>query len=451
MKQTALLLALSANLLLGACGGESKLPVATGKGQITAINAIYGSPALNFLIEERPLGIVAYKGTLAAASYDDLEYTFNFEILVAGDLQLTRIASQNIDVLVDQHYTLLASGTLAAPTLTVWETPVRSFGAADTVFQTRFAHTSDSMGNIDVYFALDGVAPVQGEQVATLAFGEISAPLDFESAEYVVTLTSAGDDTDILYQSSASFVLQRTNMIVSPFDGDENDTAPIVVRALNIAGGAATFLDPSYPSTLEFLHGAWDLGSSDVYDDEALTSEILSDHTFRQLTPAMDIAAGDYDFFYTPFGDTMTVSLQTALSVPNGQHFRVVATGTGGTYSTINLGLNRRSLNTAVKLNFLSTSSNYDFLDLYVVEADATIEGTLAFRTGIISRQPNAPYQMVAGSFDLYLTRFIEREIIAGPFRLDVALGDVVDLVVYDTDDTAFLEFELLPVPGMTP
>ncbi len=451
MKRTALLLALSANFLLGACGGESSLPVATGKASITAINAIHGSPVLSFLIEERTLGVVPYKGTLPAATYDDLEYIFNFELFIAGDNDVTRIASQSIDFIADQHYTLLASGSLAAPTLTVWETAVRSFGSADTVFQSRFAHTSDSLGSIDVYFALEGVAPVQGEQVATLAFGEISAPFDYESAEYVVILTTAGDATDILYQSSASFVLARTNMIVSPFDGDANDTSPIVVRALNIAGGAATFSDPSYPSTLEFLHGAWDLGSSDVYDDEALTSQVLSNHTFRQLTPATDIASGDYEFFYTPFGETTTVSLQTAFTASTGLHFRVIATGTGGTYSTLNVGLNRRSINTAVKLNFLSTSSNYDFLDLYVVEADATIEGTLPFKTGIISRQASAPYQMVPGSYDLYLTRFIERETIAGPFRLDVALGDVVDMVVYDTDDTAVLEFEILSGPGVAP
>jgi len=453
MKQTALLLALSASLLLGACGGDSSLPVATGKASITAVNAIYGSPALNFLIEERSLAAVPYKGTMPAASYDDLDYAFSFEVLIAGDTEVTRIASQNIDFIAGQHYTLLASGTLAAPTLTLWEIAERTFVDTETVFQARFAHTSDSMGAIDVYFGLDGVAPVLGEQVATLAFGEISAPLDFETDEYAVTITTAGDDTDILYQSSASRILERTDLIIAPFDGDENDTSPIVVRALNTGGGAATFLDPNFPSTIEFLHGSYDLGSSDVYDDEALTSQLLSDHTFRQLTPATDIADGEYEFFYTPSDDTSVVSLQSTFIATNGAHFRIIATGTGGTYSTINMGLNRRSLSTAAKLNFLSTSSNFDFLSLYIVTADGTIENTLPFQAGIVSGQANAPYQMLPGSFDVYLTQFGDTEIIAGPFRIDVALGDVLDMVVYDKldGDTGFVDIEVLPVPGMAP
>ena len=31
------------------------------------------------------------------------------------------------------------------------------------------------------------------------------------------------------------------------------------------------------------------------------------------------------------------------------------------------------------------------------------------------------------------------------------ALGDVVDIIVYDTVDPVVLEFELLPVPGSVP
>jgi hypothetical protein len=447
MKQFGLLLALFAGLMLGACGGESKLPTPSGKASVTAINAIYGSPAINFLIEERSLGSVTYKGTTAAANYDDLDYTFNFDVAYAGDSEFTRIASQYIDFVADQQYTLLASGPLSSPTITVWETARRDFTDTDTVFQVRFAHTSYTYSDIDVYFALDGVAPVLGEQVASLTFGEITAPMDFEGAEYVVTITTAGDPADILYQSSPSTILARTDLIISPFDGDANDTAPIVVRGLNSLGGGATFGNPLYPPTVEFLHASWDMGISDVYDDEALTSQILDDHDFKQLTPETPIDVGDYQFYYTPAGDTATVTLDTAFAPANGIHFRVIAHGSGGEYATTNIGLNRRSIETAVKLNLFSASSNFDFVDLYVVNADETIDGFAPFRTGIISRQPNATSDMQAGSFDFYLTRFIEKDIIAGPLRVDVELGDVLDLVIFDTDNTDTLEMVLLPNP----
>ena len=447
MKQFGLMLVLFAALILGACGGESKLPTPSGKASVTAVNAIYGSPAINFLIEERSLGSVTYKGTTAVANYDDLDYTFNFDVAYAGDTEFTRIASQYIDFVADQQYTLLASGPLSSPTITVWETAKRDFTDTDTVFQARFAHTSYTYNDLDVYFALDGVAPVLGEQVATLTFGQITAPVDFEGGEYVVTITTAGDAADILYQSAPSNILARTDLIVSPFDGDANDTAPVVVRGLNSQGGGATFENPLYPPTVEFLHAAWDLGISDVYDDEALTSQILDDHAFKQLTPETPIETGDYQFYYTPAGDTAAVTLETAFAPANAIRFRVIAHGSGGEYATTNIGLNRRSIETAVKLNVFSASSNFDFLDLYVVNADETIDGVLPFRSGIISRQPNASTDLQAGSFDLYLTQFFERDVIAGPLRVDVELGDVLDLAIFDTDTTDTLEMVLLPVP----
>ena len=449
MKRTVLLLVLATGLLLGACGSESKLPVATGKASITAINAIHGSPSMNFLIEELLIGTVAYKGTTSTASYDDLDYTFNFDVFFAGDTALTRIASQHIDFIADQHYTILASGTVTAPTLTVWEIPQRIFVDTDTVFQARFSHTSNSLSAIaiDVYFALDGVAPVLGEEAATLNFGEISGTLDFEAGDYVVTITSSGDPADILFTSSPAAILARTDMIVTPFDGDANNTSPLVVRGLSVLGGTMPFHDPLASSTVQFLHTAREMGTTDVYDDAALSSQILANHAYRDLTADAPIAVGSYEYFYTPAGDTTVVSLDTTFTVAEGFHYRVTAVGTGGVYSTTNTILDRRSIDTAARLFYFPSSNNFDFTDLYVVEAGTTIDGQTPFRTGATSKIPLPSLEMAPGSYDVYITEFRETLILAGPFPLAVALGDVVDMVVFDTDDPAVLEIIVFPNP----
>ena len=85
-------------LLTAACGGDPSLPEATGKGSIRAINAIPTSPDVSFLIEERRISSVVYQGATSRVSYDDLNYTFNFEVLYAGETSLRRIASRNIDI-----------------------------------------------------------------------------------------------------------------------------------------------------------------------------------------------------------------------------------------------------------------------------------------------------------------------------------------------------------------
>lgn len=450
MKRTGLLLALTSSLLLGACSDGSQLPVATGEASITAINAIPGSPEMNFLIEERTIGQVRYQDSTVRASYDDLDYTFSFEVFFAGDLVLTRIASQHIDFVADQHYTILASGTITAPVLTVWDVPQRTFADTDTVFQARFSHASNSLSatTIDVYFALDGVAPVLGEEVATLNIGELSDALDFEADDYVVTITTSGDPTDVLFTSRPTTLLPRTILVVTPFDGDANNTSPLVVRGMGVLGGAVPFHDSLASSTVQFLHTAKEMSTSDVYDDAALSSQILANHAYRDLTADAPIAVGSNEYFYTPTGDTTVVSLDTSITVAQGFHYRVTAIGAGGVYSTVNTILDRRSIDTAAKLLYFQSSNNFEITDLYIVDSGTTIEGIFPFRAGTVSNLPNPSSELVPGSYDAYITEFLDPAVIlAGPFPLDVAIGDVVDMVVYDTDDPAVLDIVVYPVP----
>ena len=79
MRRLVLVLALFA---LQACTGETSLPSPSGKGTIRMINAVDGSPNIEFLIEERRLEFVAYKSSSSAERFDDFEYNFNFQVLV---------------------------------------------------------------------------------------------------------------------------------------------------------------------------------------------------------------------------------------------------------------------------------------------------------------------------------------------------------------------------------
>ena len=53
------------------------------------------------------------------------------------------------------------------------------------------------------------------------------------------------------------------------------------------------------------------------------------------------------------------------------------------------------------------------------------------------------------GSFDIYITvvptTLDEKQILAGPIRIDVEFGDVLGGMVFDTIDPAVLQFDFLP------
>ena len=439
MKRILVLLSCTAALLLGACGKDSPLPQATGKASIRAVNAIQTSQEINFLIEERIIDSVTYAAASAPARYDDLDYTFNFEVFYVGDTAFRRVASQFIDFEANKDYTLLVSGTLASPTVTLWVGDERTFDEADTAFEARFAHATESRGALDYYFADPAISPALGNQVATLSFGEISQPADFEAGDFVLTITTAGNPGDVVYVSDTSAIAAQGAFIFLPFDGTTNTTAPVVLSAINTAGNSISLPDPRFPPTIQFINGSMDLGTSDIYDDEMLTSQLVANHTYLDVSDELEIAAAANTFYYTPSGPPTTVTLEETLTAFNGSRYRIVAAGVADAFSGIQLLPDRRPVETRAKLLLLQVSNNFDFVDVYAVEAGTSIDEANPVSFGLPTGQLFAA-ALAAGSYDIYITSFSEKVALAGPYRIDVVLGDVVDLIIVDTVDPAVLD-----------
>ncbi len=450
MKRILVLLSCAAALLLGACGKDSTLPTATGKASIRAINAVKTSRDISFLIEERNIGSATYAAATATAQYDDLDYTFNIEVFYAGETTFRRIASQFIDFVADKDYTLLVSGSLANPTLTLWVGDERTFDEADTVFEARFAHPSASFGALDYYFADPAVAPALGNQAATLSFGEISAPADFEAGDYVLTITTANNPADVVYVSDTTAIAAQGTYIFLPFEGSASNTAPVIVRAINTAGNSISLPDPRFPPTIQFINASMELGASDIYDDELLTSQLVANHDYLDVSAELGIPAGDNTFYYTPTGDTTAVTLETILTAFNGDRYRLVASGAAGAFSGTLIAPDRRAVETHVKLLPFQVSNNFDFVDVYAVAADTSIDDANPVQFGLPPRLSASTVPLAAGSYDIYITESLEKVVLAGPYRVDVALGDIVDMIIVDTVDPAVLDVLFLS-GGPTP
>ena len=148
-------------LALSGCA-ESQRPESTGKGSVRAINAIVDSPDLVFRNEERSQGNIGFRTTVGFTNWDDLEYTFNFDIFLPDEDDAIRLASQFVDVIVDTEYSLALVGSLDDPSVIMWEDAERSWEGTETVFEADFVHLSPMTGQVDVYFVLDGAAPVPG-------------------------------------------------------------------------------------------------------------------------------------------------------------------------------------------------------------------------------------------------------------------------------------------------
>lgn len=440
-----LFLACIAAAAISACGGESKLPEATGKGSVWAINAIPTSPEIGFLIEERALDAVRYKSNSSPESWDDLEYTFNFEINRPFENELTRIASQFLDVTREIEYTFLVRGSLDAAVVDVWQIPERSFSGSETIFEMRVGNAADALGLVDVYVGLEGVDPVLGAQVASLAPGEVSAPTDIEEDVYVVTITAAGDPANILFQSVPTRILANQSVIVTAFTGDANDTAPVTVRLFNQLGASSAVTDARFPPTARLIHATSDLGTSDVYDDAALQNRIVADLAFGDITGDIDVAVGEVPITATAPGNVGAILLEDTLTTFAGSRLNYYLTVLSDEVVGSQVFVDRRPVETIARLTFFHSAINHELVDLYVVDAGTTIDDVFPRLITATYGLQASEIRLDAGSYEIYVTTAGEKTILDGPVSLEVALGDVFEAVLLDRVDPSLAEFKLFP------
>lgn len=451
MKRYVLLAIIVAAVFFGACAKESSFPKATGKGSIRSINAISTSPEFSMLIEERLIGNADYKTASAPASFDDLNYSFNFEVRLTGDVIKTRVASESLDVKKDKDYTFIISGAIDAPDILLWEGDIREWAEGDTVFEARFGHTAESLGNIDVYFADPSIPPVQGSELGTLAFGEFIPATDFPAGDYVLTLTTAGDDTDILFQSDPVTLTEQSPLLITVFDGDANDLSPWAVRLFNmVIPGTSALIDARFPPTLRFFHTSLNFDTVDIYVDDPLTTPLVAGHAFQDVTDDLDVTAGLLPLTYTTAGNVGSILIDAERTVSAGTQAHIyVIRSSLGTDLLLDYFPNRRSIETFARFSIINTVPDPlgVGLDVYFVPAGESIDEAPPLLPGIAAGSDPVSIPFVPGSYDIYVTEFGEKTVLTGPIPLDLALGDVVDSVIYENVDPSIVDLVFVPVP----
>ena len=440
-----LLLALALLAAAASCTSDSAFPTPTGKGTIRAINAIVGSPGIGFRIEETFLGLVDYKGASGGNRYDDFNYDFNFNTQFLGDLASTRIATVNLKIDANRDYSLVISGDIMNPVITVWEGDERVWGGTETVFETRFSHASVTMGDIDVYFAPAGTAPAIGEERGTLSVGEILPALDLEEGTYVITVTRAGDPLQELYVSDEILFAAQVSAIVTFFDGDETNTAQFVARLFGTAGGSVALPDITALPTIRFIQASFDLANSDVYDDEMLTNLVLNNHAFGDFTDDIELPIGTSFYKYTTVGDTSAILFESGIATEPDSHFNFLVIGEQGARFAITFVSDRRSVTTIAKIRPYHAALNNNNVDFYVVDTGVLIDEELPVLTNMVYSLPSPTLVFDTGSYDMYVTISGEKTILAGPVQIDVVLGDVVEIILVDNTDPAVVDFLILP------
>jgi len=433
-----------AALLLSACA-ETQRPAATGKGSVRGINAMVDGPQLLFLAEERSLGSFNFRGTIGFREWDDLEYTFNFDFLPPGTSASVRVASQFIDVVADTQYTIALTGSVDNPSLLVWEEPRREWSGAETVFEADFVHLSPLTGQVDVYYALEGTAPVAGNEIGTLSYGERLPYREFPEGDYELTLTAPGDPSTILYAGTATRQALARRVTVALFDPDRSVTAPVNVNVILPDGATQTPADRNSPARLRMLNTLVAGGDIDGYFDGNFGSAVFPGVGFAELSSYTNVGGTSTMLTVTEAGSPANVLAESELQTINNT-WRTAAVYLDGGETKIAQYINDgRTVSEYPQIRVTDFSENVDSLDIYELEAGTVIDATVppTFAAAAVGLSTGY-FPSDASMREITITARGEKTPIATPLALDLVDGQIVDLVIVDTADPAVVELRVL-------
>ena len=435
-----LVAALLVGLVLGGCA-ESSRPGVSGKGSIRGVHAIVDAPEAAFLIEERSLGSIGYKGVTSTVEFDDLTYRFNFNSSLPGDTSTRRIASTDLAVVPDTDYVFVLTGTYDDAEILVWESPQREWETADNVFEFSVGHLAPQAGDIDVYFVAPGTAPVSGEARGTLSFGERLASIDVEEGDYRVILTAANDPSSILFHSGTQTISAQTAVLFAINEADPSITSAISVRRVNAGGGSTELGDRNSPPTRRFFHAAFGTGNVDVYVDDDFTVPIVTDLGYGAWTADIPVPSGASDYTYTAAGNTGAVlAEEEGLVVVANTRVTSFLMGPPGDAEVRNFLNDRRPVIGTTKVRAIQVSENFDTVDVYLRTAGTDIADVTPSYPNFASGLSTDYARLEPGAYDFTVTERGEKTVIEGLVALDLAAGDVTEVAIIDNADPAQLD-----------
>ncbi len=436
----ALAAALLVATAMAACS-ESATPQATGKGNIRGLNAIVTAPEIGFLIEERNLGNVNYKGVTSFNIFDDLTYNFNFDLLIPGQADANRLATEFVDVLADHEYTVVLTGSIADPSSLYWEDPIREWAESDTVSEVFFAHLAPQIGELDVYFAAAGTVPVLGQSVGSIAFGERLPAQDFEAGVYELILTLKDDPASIRYQSVQLTAVEQTRAILAVFDPDPTLPGNLGVNILGGPAGSSVVADVNFPPQMRTFHAALGTQNYDGYLDSDFSNLVFSDIGFLELSQYADVLTSIPLLTLTQVGNSGATIHEGDIAVSRGTRNTLVLAGEPGGLVYVGLLDRARPLETYPQIRFLNASFNTDALDIYMLEPGTSPDDAILPLFGGLPTLLNTGFGPAPeGMREITATLQGEKTPVSSPVLVDLAAGNSADIIIVDTVDPAVVE-----------
>lgn len=436
---------------LSACSSSSNS--VTGKGSVRGIHAIPELGTVNFMIEETVLSSLNYKEASGTAEYDDLNYDFGFEILLPGDTDATTLATENVSVNVETEYTFVLAGTFADPELILWQQFGRDWaqeladaddaGTEVTVLETSFGHLDIDLGPVDVFLESPGTSPRFATPLGTIQYGELLPAVEFPAGDYQLIFTPAGDPATILFASDSVALTEATSNLFTIMDSAGLTTGDFSVRWIGTSLGVE-LVDLFVQPEISILHAAYGTDPVDVMLSDDFANPVVAGLAYSQLSGSVQIDDGTVNLIVTPAGNPGVFLAQKEISIEPGTYNRLVLAGLPGSMQTVRMSHDYLRLATHARVQLFQGAARFQTMDIYLVADDVDIALTSPTYSSTLFGSGTGYTSREAQSYNFVLTESGTKNIIGGPFHLDLELGRNYGIVIVDAADITAADILLI-------
>jgi hypothetical protein len=408
--------------------------------RVKVYNAAANIESILFLRERAPLGetTLSYNNGLET-SFDSGQYDFNVEYRPLGSNSNVAADSVSETLSPDQSYTFVVVAPTGVPELFSVATDNLATGFSDT--RVSVIHAFPGLGDLDVYLDPPGTDLTTATPRGTLSYGPNAVTAEFAPNPYRVFLTTAGDPTDILFESASQAASAGEDRVLAVSDPGSGGTLSILVA--EVSGVTRRIGGIGEQSLLRVIQGVDDRLARDIYLDDTTSAPLFPAQPFGELSAYADIEIGQHDIVTTPLNNPGTEDTRLSYFAVPGQLFTAVIAG--DTVDGISMHIvneDKRSIASQATARVVNAAGQFTVLSIYIEEPGTDVT-TLSPRTQMFPPASSSRIPLLPGDYEITIEDPVTATIVAGPLAVTLDDGGVYGILLINGPDASTVDIEL--------
>jgi len=440
------LTALAVLLILAGCDGDGILrpPPTT----LYAFNAASNIENV-FLLREEQLEATMNYGDGTRVSFDSGQYDFHLEIQPLLPTAQARVYSESLTLSAEQEHIFVTIAPGGAPEIMSFaiDKPPEDLAAV----RWAIVHAFEGLGPLDVYVEASGTDLSGATARGTLSFGGEALVFNFDIAGPHLYLTSAGNPTDIIFESTTQVLLPGTDEVLVISDPGNQGTLDIMVS--RVRANTLRFGEVGQGSQLRIVNATEDRTDRDVYLTDTTQAPLFGALAFGLLSDYLPVEIATYDIITTPVGNPGTEEGSVSWFATPGRYTTAILTGSAadGITHTV-LQEDKRSISGQSTVRLLNAATLFTRVLLYITAPGTDItETNPRIEIGAPATAQRLP--VLPGEYELYVADAFTRAVLAGPLPVTLADGGVYGILLLNAEGGSTIDIALFddftppPVP----